>query len=464
MAKGAPRLGKSLRAVLRASVFILIGATPLAAFAQTLEAALASAYRNNPTLQAQRAQLRATDETVPQAMAGWRPTITTSVELGKSSVDGNLFAQTTGSQSRSSSSVSLNVSQPLFRGGRTFYETRQAKDRVQAERANLHVVEAQVLLDGAVSFVDVVRDQAVVELNVNSEQVIRRQREAASDRFEVGEITHTDVVQAEARLAGARANRIRAEGNLASSRAVFKKVIGVLPKKLVKPSALKGLPTTREMALQGAANYFPGVIAAGFNERVAKEAVNIVEGELLPTVYLNGELSKSEEQFSTSDDTEQIEVVAQITVPLYQAGAVYSRLREARQLANQRNVEVEGARREAIQQSTRAWSDLEAARASIVSLEIQVEASTIALEGVQQEALVGSRTVLDVLDAEQELLDAKVALVQAQRDEFVSSFRLKSATGALTAEALRLPIQAYDVNKHYNKVRNKWIGLGGDPE
>jgi len=457
-------LGKSLQAVLRVCAFLVIGTAPLAAVAQTLEAALATAYQNNPTLQAQRAQLRATDEAVPQAMAGWRPTITASGATGQSSVDGNLFAQTTGSQSRSPSSVSLNVSQPLFRGGRTFYETRQAEDRIQAERARLRVVEAQVLLDGAVSFIDVVRDQAVVELNVNNEQVLRRQREAAGDRFEVGEITRTDVAQAEARLAGARADRIRAEGNLASSRAVFKKVIGIAPQELVEPAAPRGLPQAREIALQRAANYFPGVIAAGFDENAAKENVNIVEGELLPTVSLNSEVSRAKEQFSTADDTERVDVSAQMTVPLYQAGAVYSRLREARQLANQRNVEVEEARRQAIEQSARAWSDLEASRASIVSLQTQVEASSIALEGVQQEALVGSRTVLDVLDAEQELLDAKVALVQAQRDEFVASFRLKSAIGALTAEALGLPVRAYDMNKHYDEVRDKWIGFGGDPE
>lgn len=457
-------MGRAVRTVLKVCAFLVAGVAPLTAAAQTLEAALAAAYQNNPTLQAQRAQLRATDEAVPQAMAGWRPTITVSGETGQSSVDGNLFAQTTGSQSRSPSSVSLDVAQPLFRGGRTFYETRRAEDRIQAARARLRVVEAQVLLDGAVSFIDVVRDQAVVELNVNNEQVLRRQREAAGDRFEVGEITRTDVAQAEARLAGARADRIRAEGNLASSRAVFKKVIGVAPQELVEPFAPRDLPQAREVALQSAANYFPGVILAAFNEKAAKETINIVEGEFLPTVSLNSEISRAKEQFSTVDDTKRVAVSAQMTVPLYQAGAVYSRLREARQVAGQRKVEVEEARRQAIEQSARAWSDLEAARASITSIETQVEASTIALEGVQQEAFVGSRTVLDVLDAEQELLDAKVELVQAQRDEFVASFRLKSATGVLTAEALGLPVRAYDMNKHYDAVRDKWIGFGSDPE
>ncbi|MCE2510578.1 MAG: TolC family outer membrane protein [Alphaproteobacteria bacterium] len=457
-------MGKALQRALGTGAFLFLAAAPLTAAGQTLTEALATAYQNNPTLQAQRAQLRAVDEAVPQATAGWRPTITLNAEAGRNRNEGNLFAQSSGAQNRSPSSVNLQVSQPLFRGGRTIYETRRAENRVQAERARLRVVEAETLLDAATAFMDVLRDQAVVELSVNNEQVLRRQLEAAVSRFEVGEITRTDVAQAEARLAGARAARIRAEGDLASSRAAFKTVIGVAPQQLIAPPGPGNLPEVRETALQRAANYYPGVIAAAFDEKAARETVNAVEGELLPTVSLNGEVSRAREQFSSADDTERAEITAQLTVPLYQAGAVHSRLREARQVAGQRQVEVDKARREAIEQSALAWSDLEAARASIVSLESQIGASTIALEGVNQEALVGSRTVLDVLDAEQELLDAKVALVQAKRDAFVAGFRLKSAMGVLTAEALSLPVQPYDMNEHYNAVRDKWIGLGDDPE
>lgn len=464
MAGSAFRLANAVHATLGTCALLAVGLAPLAAAAQTLPEALAVAYRNNPTLQAQRAQLRAVDEAVPQATAGWRPTVTVNAAAGRNRNEGNLFAQSSGTQNRSPSGVNLQVSQPLFRGGRTIYETRRAEHRVQAERARLRVVEADVLLDAATAFMDVLRDQAVVELNVSNEQVLRRQLEAANSRFEVGEITRTDVAQAEARLAGARADRIRAEGNLASSRAAFRKIIGIAPQKLIEPLELRDLPASQEAALQSAENYYPGVVAASFDEKAALETVNSVEGELLPTVSLNGEVSKAREQFSAADDTERAEITAQLTVPLYQAGAVHSRLREARQVASQRRIEVDQARRGAIEQSTLAWSDLEAARASVTSLEAQIEASTIALNGVNQEALVGSRTVLDVLDAEQELLDAKVALIEAKRNAFVAAFRLKSAIGVLTAEALGLPVQPYDMNRHYNEVRDKWFGFGGDSE
>jgi len=463
-------LGLGIRAVRwfsRACALLLVGGGAFSAFdacAQSIAQSLVSAYQSNPTLRAQRARLRATDEALPQAQAGWRPTITANAEIGRSRVEGNLFAQSSGTQIRSPSSVSILLSQPIFRGGRTFYETRQAEYRVQAERARLRLVEAEVLLDAAAAFMDVVRDQAVVELNVHNEQVLRRQREAAGDRFEIGEITRTDVAQAEARLAGARADRIQAEGNLAASRATFRKVTGMAPERLVTPASLGNLPQSEAETLRIAAISFPAIIAAKFDEKSAAEAVNIVEGELLPTVSLNAEVSKAQEQFSTVDDTKRGTISARVSMPLYQAGAVHSRLREARQVAGQRRVEVEESRRSAVEQATRAWSDMTTAQAGIVSLKSQVEAATIALDGVEQEALVGSRTVLDVLDAEQELLDAKVALVRAERDEFVASFRLKSAIGALTAEALALPVAFYDMNKNYDDVRGRWIGFGSDPE
>ncbi|MEW5703257.1 MAG: TolC family outer membrane protein [Pseudomonadota bacterium] len=455
----------AVQRILRAYAFFLIlflifsDGTSVAA--QTIEQALAAAYQNNPTLQAKRVQLRATDEAVPQAEAGWRPTIMANGEIGRTRVEGNLFAQSQGTQYRTPSSVGVTVSQPLFRGGRTIYGTREAENRVQAERARLRVVEAEVLLDAATAFLDVERDQAVVELNINNEQILRRQMEAANDRFAVGEITRTDVAQAEARLAGARADRIRAEGNLAASRAVYMRVIGAPPGKLVEPVPLGNLPKSQDEAIRYASVQFPGVVAAEFDEKSAQQSVNLVEGELLPTVSLNSEFNKSKEQFSTVDDTERATVSARLTIPIYQAGSVYSRLREAREVASQRRTQVEEARRTATENATRAWSDLQATRASIISRQAQIEASAIALEGVHQEALVGSRTVLDVLDAEQELLDAKVSLARSRRDAFVADFRLRSAMGTLTAQALNLPVKIYDVNQHYDAVRGQWIGFGG---
>ena len=321
-------------------------------------------------------------------------------------------------------------------------------------------VEQQVLLDAVKAYVDVFRSQAVLELRKNNEQVLKRQLEATSDRFQVGEITRTDVNQAEARLAKATADRIQAEGDLVSARATYRNVIGEVPGSLDPPNMELNLPTNADESIKLAVAQNPDVVSAEFDELASKNAVSKIKAELLPSVSLSGTASRSLNASSEKTQLDSYTAKLTLSVPLYQSGSVFSRLRSARQTASQRRREIDKARRDATETATRAWETLQTSRARIASFKSQINASQVALEGVQREASVGSRTVLDVLDAEQELLDAKVSIVGAQRDEIVAKFELKSAIGEMTATQLALPVTAYDSLKHYNDVRLKLFGGG----
>lgn len=442
------------------AVAVLAG--PVGAFGgdacgQTLEEALAAAYRLNPALEASRASLRAVDEGVPQARAGYRPTVTAQGDIGRS--ENEVVSPFFGArEKRNPKNYRLSIEQPVYRGGRTAAGTRQAENLVQSGRARLLVTEQDVLLAAATAYTTVLRDQAVLELTINNEQVLRRQLEATQDQFEVGEVTRTDVSQAEARLAGATAERIQAEGDLDSARAVYRNVIGESPGELVPPGPVEGLPATVEEAI-ALSEQNPDVAAALFSEKAALDGVDLVTGELLPEVSVVGEITRGEETSARGSLSKRKLIKAQLNVPLYQAGAVYSRVREARQNALQRRSEVEDARRDAGEAATRAWEALETARARILSFETQISANEIALEGVKQEATVGVRTILDILDAEQELLNSQVNLVRAQRDETVAAFELRTAIGRMTAAYLGLSVQLYDPESYYRKVRGKFWGI-----
>ncbi len=446
MLKGALLGGTILAAVLGAG---------LPVSAETLEDALAKAYENNPTLQAARAELRATDELVPQALSGWRPTAAINGEAGQEWEDSSL----TGSDDLTPRSGELSVTQPLYRGGRTVAGTALAENTVLAQRERLLGVEQDVLLRAVTAYMDVLRDEAVLRLNINNEQVLTRQLEAARDRFEVGEITRTDVAQAESRLAGATAERIASEGLLTSSRAVYREIIGDAPGTLSQAGPASELPASEEETVS-ASDSTPNVRAAEYLERAARDGVDLVFGELLPTVSLNGSLITADDVSTRNEGTDSAAIIARVTIPLYQAGEVTSRVREAKQRVSQRRQDIETQRRAAAQFATTAWQALETARAQIESFEAQVRAGEIALEGVQQEAAVGSRTVLDILDAEQELLNARVSLVEARRDHVVASYQVISAVGRLTAMDLGLAVEFYDMERYYDEYRDTWWDLG----
>ncbi|HWK45591.1 MAG TPA: TolC family outer membrane protein [Stellaceae bacterium] len=440
---------------------------PSTASAQSLSEALASAYNNNPTLLSERANLRATDENVPQALSGWRPTVQVTGTGGvqRNQVKQNSVAGTAAGTNNSSSSVlspnsyGLTVTQPVYRGGRTVAQTSQALNLVQAERATLAATEQTVMLNVITAYVNVVQSQATVDLNLNNEQVLRRQLDATQDRFRVGEVTRTDVAQAEASYAQAIASRIQAQGTLQSNRAIYEQQVGLPPGKLVQPTDIPPLPTSREeaVAMAGAAN--PSVISAQFAQQAAQDNIRVVRGQLLPQISVQGSVQRSKESQIVGRTTDSFELLGQVTVPLYEAGSVYSQSRQAQQTVAQRRNQVDVQRRTAVENAAAAWETLLSDRATIKSQEASIRSNEIALEGVQQEAAVGSRTVLDILNQEQTLFQSRVNLVNSQHDEVIATFQLISAVGRLTAQDLNLPVEIYNPDKNFNGVRDKWIGF-----
>ena len=427
------------------------------AVGQTLNQALAAAYHNNPGLLAARANLQAKDETVPQALASWRPNVSMSADIARSHTHLNTRTANR-DQMQSPRNTSIDVTQPLFKGFRTLAGIEKAELGVKSTRATLIAKEQDVLLSAVTAFMSVVQDQAKLDLKINNEQVLKRQLEATQDRFRVGEITRTDVSQAEARVAGAAADRIQFEGNLNNSRANYLKVIGEKPGKLKVPSSLTIIPKSLADAIKAAVSDHPDIVSQRYLEESARINIKSVRGELLPTVNLTGKLSRAWEASSNSDQKTTGQVKFSLSIPLYQKGSVYSRLRAAKQDARQSMQKLEETRRSVSEAAAKAWESVQTAKARIKSFSAQIKAAKIALEGVQREAAVGSRTVLDVLDAEQELLDAKISLVGANREEVVASFQLQEAIGQLTAKKLELAVKAYVPTQHYRKIRSKWLG------
>jgi outer membrane protein/adhesin transport system outer membrane protein len=427
--------------------------------ADTLIDALAKAYNNNPQLQAARAQLRATDEGVPQAKSGWRPTITANGNVGEEWVNNN-----PGSKGDfRPRGVDLEVTQPLYTGERTPSALRQAESLVLAQRSLLTSAEQSVLLSAVTAYMNVVQAVAVLELNVNQEAVIRRDLEATRTRFEVGELTKTDVAQAEARLAGATAARIQAEGQLVAARAVYANVIGESPGTLEQPAPLASLPASEDETVAGSED-FPDVAAAKYNEQAARDGIDVAFSQIMPFLNLVGTAGTAGEVSARDTSQDSASIMLQLTVPLYQAGLPAANVRQNKQVAAQRRQELENQRRLAIQNAVQSWQALVTARAQIKSFVSQVEANRVALEGVRLEANVGARTVLDILDAEQEYLNAQVSLVGAKRDEVVAAYAVESAIGRLTARDMALPVEYYDVEAYYNEVHDKFWGFGNNSQ
>jgi outer membrane protein len=452
---------KPFRAGLAFALLLSPAALVAPAAAQSLQEALALAYANNPTLQTARAQLRAVDENVPQALAGWRPTVQMTGSVGTATgTQTNTRTGTRADLDRDTTSLQGTVSQPLYRGGRTVASTRRAENQVLAQRARLLATEQQVLADTVNAYVAVIRDQEEVRLNINNEQVLTRQLQATNERFRVGEITRTDVAQAESRLAGARASRADSEGRLQQSRATFTRLVGQAPERLVAPQPLRTPAQNARDAGALAGQNNPNVVAALFDEAAARDLVDVNFSALLPQVSLNASTFRNDNASSADTRSTGSQVTANLTVPLYQGGAEHAQVRQARQSAQQARQVVEDQRRAATQQATSAFETLTAARAQVDSVRAQIRAAEIALDGVQREAIVGSRTTLDVLNAEQELLNARVSLVRALANVITASHSLASSVGRLTARDLNLPVQLYDQEAYYREVRNRWAGWG----
>lgn len=444
------------------SIVALLIAAPLAlsapADAETMREAMASAYRSNPRLDAERARLRATDEEVPRAKAGYRPLVEGSAEITRSRLDTS--PATVGAGRINPRGYELSVRQPLFDGFQTSNAVAEAEASVRVGRENLRFIESQTLLDAVTVYMDVVRDQAIVRIRESNVGVLTRELEAAEIRREAREVTKTDVAQARARRARAISAADLARSDLKVARAQYERVVGHAPSRLVEPPLTnKLLPRSLSEALMIAERESPNVGSALFREQAARHAVDKVWGELLPQVRLEASYEHFDEASRTVDQTRQATLTGRVTVPLYEGGGVQARVRQAKHTHVSRLQEIEQARSETQANVTAAWSRMMAARAQLQSDEVQVEAARTALDGVREEEKVGQRTLLDVLNAEQEYLDAQVALISTRRDLVVASYGLLAAMGRLSAEGLALTQTVYDPEENYREVRHKWFGL-----
>ena len=446
---------------MRPSVAVAILAAAFAAaptrasIAQSLQDALVSAYLTNSDLASERAALRATDELVPQALSGWRPTLSIDSNAIHNDID-----RSGDSHNFNTLSTGLALQQELYSGGETVANTQRAERLVRSERARLEATEQTVLLQAVTAYTDVVAAQAVLDFAVQNESRLRRQLQATQDRFRVGEVTRTDVAQADARLSGAIADRVSAEGNLQAAKATYRQVINQEPVKLEVPGPLAGLPATEDEAHQLAEVGNPNIVAAQFNLAAARADVSVAEAALLPRLSIRGELTYSKDPSVNVDSERDASIGANLTVPLYQGGGEYARVRQTKQTVRQRQDDLELTFRSVRDEVTNSWEALITATTQIDSRSAQVRANEIAVEGARQEALVGQRTTLDVLDQESDLFSSQVDLVQSRRDQVVASYRLKAAVGELTVRGIDLPVEAYNPEAYYADTRNRLFGLG----
>lgn len=428
------------------------------AAAESLREALAAAYKYNPSLDAERARLRAVDEEVPRAMSGYRPQIFGQADVGfqnnnvrpDSASEGKVYPK----------GYAFSLEQNVFNGLQTTNAVREAEAGVRAGRETLRDAERAVLLAAVTVYVDVVRDIAVVKLQENNVQVLTQELKATQDRYDLGEVTRTDLAQARARRAASVSDLDLARANLKTSRAIYERVIGNAPNNLVDPGVPERLlPDTIEAALSIAEAENALIVAALYREQASRHTVDRIRGELLPDVSLEASYSN---RFDTSrfvDETETTQVTGRLTVPIYQGGEVSARVRQAKHVHVSRLQEIEQVRTEVREAVVSSWSRLQASRAQLESDSVQVEANRSALEGVREEEKVGQRTLLDVLNAEQEYLNSQVNLVTTKRNLVVSAYSLLSAMGRLEMTTIGATGTVYDPEVHYHEVRRKWWGL-----
>lgn len=444
--------------VLPSALFVLtLFAAPVQA--DTLAAALARAYETNPELLAQRAVTRQADESVPQALSGYRPVI-----------GGTIGYKANGDHFNEAGEVFTAggvITQPLYSGGQTKAAVSASENIVLAARAQLRAAENTVMVNVVTAYANVLALQRVVELTTNQVKVLSRELQASKDRFEVGDLTRTDVAQSEARLARSQSGLITAQGLLSVAREAYQRVVGRAPLDLAPMPPLPTLPGTAGQAVDYANQNNPALISARFAEAAARYTVRQLEGQRLPSVAAQAGLGYANYSGVMNPVpngnyfTQSIGVSA--TVPLYQAGAAGSIIRQAQELRSQRLEQITATERVVVEATTNSYSNVETARATIASAEVGVQANTLALEGVKQENQVGSRTLLDVLNAEQELLTSEVDLVQAKRDEYVASYQLLGSMGLAEASVLQVPAAQYDSTANGKRVRGIWADWNTNP-
>jgi len=425
--------------------------------AETISNALARAYGYNPDLNQQRASGRATDENMPTALSGYRPTATLTGDVGKAWQNTQLTHVSTAPRGGN-----LSVTQNLWNGNRTMNGVSRAEAQIFAAREQIRLTEQNVLNSAATAYMNVLRDTALLNLRRNNVDVLEQQLRQTRDRFQVGEVTRTDVAQSEASLAQGQADAFTAQSNLQTSIANYRNVIGDEPRNLQPARPLdKLIPPSLQAAVGMSEVEHPQIQAARFTSEAAKIYVNVVVGQLLPTIGVTGTVSRRYDAVtSVGTNTSQASIVGSLSVPIYEGGATYSAVRQAKELFAQTQLQADLQRETIRAQVVSAWGIWSNSAAVIQAAQAQVRAAEIALNGVREEAKVGQRTTLDVLNAQQALLNARVLLVTAQRDRVVGSYSLTASTGRLSASMLGLEVDVYDPSVHYAQVKGKWIGTG----
>jgi outer membrane protein len=451
---------------------------PGRAGAETMSSALSRAYMGNPDINQQRASVRATDENLPRALSAFRPTVTATGNAGaeyletRSNVSSSSSSSSSGSGGSSSTvhvhtrslsfprGVGVSVQENLYNGERTRNSAKQAESQIDAARETMRLTEQNTLQNGATAYMNVLRDTAILNLRKNNITVLEEQLRQTRDRFEVGEVTRTDVAQAQSSLAQARSDFYTAQANLQNSIANYRQIIGVEPRRLEPAQTIERLlPKTLTAAIALGLVEHPGVVAAFHQVDIAALNVKIQEGALLPTLNAVGSVTQNYDVQGTPR-TQVLTALGQLqlNVPLYQGGIEYANIRQAKEQLGQSRLNADLQRDTVRATIVSTWGLLETARATIYSSQSAVTAAEIALAGTREEARVGQRTTLDVLNAQQTLLNARVALVSAQRDRVVASYAVYAAIGKLTAENLGLDVILYDPTVHFDQVKGKWWG------
>jgi outer membrane protein len=430
--------------------------------AEALPEALAKAYQSNPQLNAERARQRATDENVPQALAGYRPQIVASLSGGLQAVRNLLPDNTVQSATLKPWTIGVTVTQTLFNGFKTANSVRVAELQVRSGREALRNVGQGVLLDAVTAYSNVLANQSLVEAQRSNVAFLRETLGVTQKRLNAGDVTPTDTAQAEARLNRGLADLNAAEVNLAISQATYTQVIGNPPSQLRPAETVdRYLPRNRDDATNLAFREHPAVLAAGFDVDVASTTIHVAESSLLPTITLQGSASHASEADPTISTlrTDQASILGQLNAPIYDGGTAASQTRQAKELAAQSRLVLDQVRNQARTAAVGAWVANEGAKIAVAASESEVRAATVALQGVRKEAAGGQRTTVDVLNSLQDLISAKARLIGAQRDRVIASYTLLSAIGRLDVKTLALNTPDYLPEVHYHQVRDAWHGL-----
>ena len=438
-------------------------------YAETIDSALARTYRENPQLNAQRALVRSTDENVPQALSGYRPNVAITTTLGQQYNNvlevspvtgvGNVFTRIQGAQTPNT--YGMAASQTLFNGYQTANRTRNAESQVQAAREGLRVIEQNLLVNAATVYMDVLRDIANVQIQKSNVEALKQVLDQTKKRFSKGDVTQTDLAQAQSQLAAAELALLAAEATLATSSANYEAIIGIPPKNLHPGNPVdRFVPGSLVAATQVAMAQNPNITAAMYGIDVAYLQVKINEGALFPTLAITATIQQSNTPAAGVVNQFTAAALGQLSIPLYHnGGADYALIRQSKENLGQQRLNLDLVRRQTRANVAQAWAQVVAAKGEVVKAKEQVAASETALNGMLKEIRVGERTTLDLLIVEQNLVSARTALINAQRDRVVASYALLAGTGRLSPTVLGLPTEIYDPGVHYQQVRDAWVGV-----